>query len=172
MQRNQIVPPSTLSGNANVTYYATDPSAADKDARALPPHAIQLRKEVLVLLEMAHLIGISCSIFLQRPIWWRGDNQMDRVAFDPGEITGIAQMKAMSRSTEGLRPRNLTIVSVSRKKCLEPFRRVVFGRQRRRPALCSPSRFFTKEGALRLIVVRPSSPQMTSAWHFGSKNNL
>jgi hypothetical protein len=53
-----------LPRNTYVTNDATDSTTAYQNAVAFPPDAVQFRKEVLVVLEMAHLIVVAGCIVL------------------------------------------------------------------------------------------------------------
>jgi hypothetical protein len=56
------MPTAAFAGNANVTHNAADPASPHQYTRTFPPDTIELRQEVFVILEVAHLIAIPRSI--------------------------------------------------------------------------------------------------------------
>jgi len=70
VERYKIVASAALPSDTNIADNTTDSTAANKDACALPPNAIQLSEKVVVVLEMPHLIAVAGRVFLERPIRW------------------------------------------------------------------------------------------------------
>jgi hypothetical protein len=58
------MPAAAFPGNTDVAYHAADSASPHKHARAFPPNPIERREEMLVILEVAHLIVVPGSIFL------------------------------------------------------------------------------------------------------------
>jgi hypothetical protein len=55
MEWYQVMPATFLSRNANVAHDTANPAASHEDPRAFAPDAVQLVKEMLIVLKMAHL---------------------------------------------------------------------------------------------------------------------
>jgi hypothetical protein len=56
--------PTPLARYANVTHDAANPAAANQNAFTLRPYLVQLRQEMLVVVEVAHLILVARRILL------------------------------------------------------------------------------------------------------------
>src|SRR5207245_2307450 len=65
---HNVVLTALFARDADITHHATDPPAANENALALAPYAVQVGEETLVIPEMAHLVIVTRRIFLQRPI--------------------------------------------------------------------------------------------------------
>ena len=59
-----------LPRDANIAYNATNSAAADKDASAFAPDAIQLIEKMLIALEVPHLTFVSGCVLLESPVRW------------------------------------------------------------------------------------------------------
>jgi hypothetical protein len=64
MERHQVVASTALARYTHIPDNTADPPSAYQNAHALTPNTIQLSKEVLVILEMAHLVFVTCRVFL------------------------------------------------------------------------------------------------------------
>jgi hypothetical protein len=57
------MPSAFLARDANVAYDTTYPTPSDQNTTTLAPDPIQFLKEVLVILEVAHLAVIAARVF-------------------------------------------------------------------------------------------------------------
>src|SRR5580658_8853349 len=151
--------PAALPRNTNVSHHAADSSASDEYSRALPPNAVQLGKEMFVILEMSHLVAITRCILLQRPVWRRGHHKMDRGVRDPRQIPGVPEPQVMRRAMVWLRPCRFTVMGVGFEECPKALWGVVFERKGRCPSRLSCRFAFEKTDLRRAAVcLRFSQP--------------
>src|SRR5438132_12060744 len=95
MKRHKVVPPAPFPRNTDIPDDAADSTASHEYPRTLTPHAIQLREEMLVIGEMAHLIAVTRRVFFQRPIGRRSHHEMDGGVPYPGQVASVAESKVM-----------------------------------------------------------------------------
>jgi len=96
MEGKDKMPPKVTSGDTGVADYANEPSARDKDPEDMPPDLVQFGKKGLVVLDMAQLVRILV-VTLEVPVWWGGNDQMDRFVLQEGKVPGVAIDESVNR---------------------------------------------------------------------------
>ena len=129
MQRHDEMLSEPSPGHANVSDDATDATARDQHAGAFRPSLVELVKERFVGLNRTELT-LDIRVFLQCPIGWRGDDQVNGVVREPGQVAGVALSKRVGGLIEGRWPRYLAKPLVGRSQDFEPLGGVVGLRQR------------------------------------------
>ena len=87
-----IAPP----GQANIAHNAADPASRNQNPMAMAPDLLELVVELLIFGNGPELTSVG-RIFLQRPVWWRCDNQMNGLICNPIEVAGITLMYNVGR---------------------------------------------------------------------------
>jgi hypothetical protein len=100
------MPPAFAAGNTDVSNYARDPTAWNEDSATLFPNPVQLIKELLVILDVPHLIRVLL-VSLQMGIRRARHDEMHRLVIDMGKVAGVALVNDVLRllhEAEHMRP--------------------------------------------------------------------
>ena len=95
VQWNHCVPALVLSpGKTDIADHADQAAARDQYSEAVAPDLVQLREELFVVLDMAHL-SVRVAILLQRPVGWRRNHQVDALRTNSADVAGVAKVKSV-----------------------------------------------------------------------------
>ena len=77
------------AGKANVANDADESAAGDEDSEDLAPNLFQLLDELLVVGDVPEL-AFGVVVALERPVRRRGDDEVDGLVGDEGEVACVA----------------------------------------------------------------------------------
>ncbi len=98
MQGNHVMPPGTLSRDANITNNNAEPAARDKGIEAATPHRVEFVQKVLIVIKVTELLTATVILFVldQIEVWRRRDHEVNRLGSHWLHHASISQMNLVT----------------------------------------------------------------------------
>lgn len=111
MQGHDVVAAFAFARHADIAHDAADAATRNEDAGAFLPDFVEFREEVLVGIDVAHLVDVR-FVFLESPIGWGGDDEVDAFVGNEREVAGVAEDEPMVCGVERSGPRRVPVMLV------------------------------------------------------------
>src|SRR5258708_22155226 len=80
----------------DIADHTDQPPSGDQGSKAMAPHLVEFREELIVALDVPHL-ALRVSILFKSPIRWRCQDQVETLGLKRAHLPCIAELQPMRR---------------------------------------------------------------------------